>query len=203
MQARTNDDGSLLLTYDSAGLSVALFGFAAILIATAAYDYFIGPRGTDRLIGIVGGVATCGISGLDGPGTGRESASISRTRTIDWTRRWGLRRRSGMLSFDDVTAVTTERPLGDDGTPSRRIVVTTRDHRTVPFTVGYHSDAAGELMQLADRVRDLIGPGGQSADHLQSLVDAGRILDAIKLAERNPGLSLTDAKSLVDSMRKR
>lgn len=199
MQARTDDDGSLLLTYDSSGFSAALFVLAAILIATAGYDYFIGPRGTDRLIGLVGGVATCGISGLMVLERVRVRVD-SRNRTIDWTRRWGLRRRSGMLSFDDVTAVTTERPLGDDGTPSRRIVVTTRDNRTVPFTVGYHSDAAGELMQLADRVRDMIGPGGQS-DHLQSLVDAGRILDAIKLVRETRGLSLTDAKTLVDGMK--
>lgn len=201
MQTRTDADGSLLLTYDSAGLSAALFVFAVILIATAGYDYFIGPRGTDRLIGIIGGVATCGLSGL----MMLERVRIRvdpRTRTIDWTRRWGLRRRSGLVSFDDITAVTTERPLGDDGTPSRRIVVTTRDNRTVPFTVGYHSDADSELIRLADRVRDLIGSGGQPADHLQSLVDAGRTLDAIKYARETRGLSLTDAKSLVDGMKK-
>ena len=150
MQARTHDDGSLLLTYDSAGLSVALFGFAAILIATAAYDYFIGPRGTDRLIGIIGGVATCGISGLmvlervesvsirepersTGPGDGAFGGVRACCRSTTSRRS----RRSG--------------PLGDDGTPSRRIVVTTRDNRTVPLTVGYHSDADGELMELADR----------------------------------------------------
>jgi len=202
MQALTDFDGTLVLTHDSAWLSKLLFGLAALLIATGGYDYFVGVRGTDRLIAILGGVATCALGGL--VTLERAHFRLSpRAGTIVWSRRWGFRRRSGSLSFEDVKSIVAERPLGDDGIPSRRIVLHTRDGRTIPVTVGYSQDGGGDMLRIAEQIGLMVGSGGgKPSDALQSLIDAGQIIDAVKLLRETRGLTITEAKAEIEAMKK-
>ena len=64
MDARQEADGSLLLTYDSSLWTKWLIGATLALLATAAYDYLVGRRGDERLIGLLAGAATCAITAL-------------------------------------------------------------------------------------------------------------------------------------------
>jgi hypothetical protein len=202
MHACTDSNGTLVLTHDSAVWSKILFGLAALLIATAGYDYFGGTWETDRVIGLVGGVAMCALGGV----VTLDQARIRvdpRTRMIVWDRRWGFRRRSGALSFDDVKSIGAERPMGDDGVPSRRIVLFTRDGRTIPFTAGYRVDGNGDILRLAEQVHALLGRGdGERSDVLQSLIDGGRTIDAVKHLRETRGLSVSQAKSEIDALKK-
>jgi hypothetical protein len=201
MQACTDSDGTLVFTHDSTLWSKRLVGLASLLIATAAYDYFVGTGGTDRLIGLLAGAATCALTGI----MILEQARIQvnpRTRTIVWARRWGFGRRSGSLSFDDVKSIGAERPLGDDGLASRRIVLRTRDGGTIPFTVGYRVDANGDVLRVVEQIRQMVGGGDRKpSDVLQSLIDAGQTIEAVKFLRETRGLSITEAKSEVDVLK--
>ncbi len=57
-------DGTLVLTYDSSPLTKFMLGFMVLFLGTAAYNVFLGTRGTDRLIGFAwrGGDVPVGVS---------------------------------------------------------------------------------------------------------------------------------------------
>jgi hypothetical protein len=202
MHTCTDTDGTLAVTHDSTLWSKVLFGLALLLMATAAYDYFVGTWHTNRLIGLLAGVATCALGGV----VTLDQARIRvdpRTRTIAWDRRWGFRRRSGALSFDEVTSIGADRPVGDDGVPSRRIVLWTRDGRRIPLSAGYQVDANGDVLRTVEQIRRMLGRGdGESSEFLQSLIDGGRIIDAVKLLRETRGLSISEAKSEIDALKK-
>jgi hypothetical protein len=95
-----------------------------------------------------------------------------------------------------------ERPMGDDGTPSRRINLRTADGTAVPLTIGYRPDSDGAILKIADQIRAVLGreaEHSQAAD-VEALIAAGKTLEAIKLVRETEGLSLTEAKQRVDEM---
>jgi hypothetical protein len=204
MQARDRDDGTLVVTYDGRSFPKFLFAIALIFAGTAIYDLFIGTRGTDRMIGLVGAIATCVLAGLVSLEQSHFAFNPS-TRTIVWSRRWGLRRRSGSIPFDRVRDVAVQRPLGDDGVPSRRIALQVTDAPEVPITVGFRPDNGDEILKVAESIRMRLGqpPRGSPAESLQALVDAGQIVEAVKRLREDEGLSLTEAKGRVDSMKRK
>ena len=128
-------DGSLLLTYDGRVWSKWLFGGALLMAAIAAYDLTIGTRGDDRLIGLIGGIVTCAGAGAVMFETARFRVDPFH-RIIEWDRRWAFQHRSGTLRFDDVRHVAIEVPIGDEGIPSRRLVLHMTDGSMVPVTAG-------------------------------------------------------------------
>jgi hypothetical protein len=204
MQAHDRGDGTLVVTYDGTSLTKLLFVIALILLGTATYDVLIGSRGTDRLIGLVGASATCVLAGLASLEQCRFAFDPS-TRTIVWRRRWGFRQRSGSIPFDSVREVALQRPIGDEGVPSRRIALLFHDAREVPVTVGYRPDAHDEILKIAALIRTRLGqpPGGSPSESLQALVNAGQTIEAIKRLREDEGLSLSDAKRRVDAIREK
>ena len=104
-----------------------------------------------------------------------------------------------------------ERPLGDEGTPSRRINLRTVDGAEIPLTVGYQTDSDGAILKTADQIRALLGQKAEeqhSSDqgHLadvSTLVAAGKMIEAIKVLREAEGISLTDAKQRVDELHRR
>ena len=62
METREDADGSLVLTYDSSRWTKWLIGATLVLLGAAAYDYFVGARGDERLIGLLAGSATTALS---------------------------------------------------------------------------------------------------------------------------------------------
>lgn len=197
-------DGSLIVSYDGSPLAKFTLGIMIVFLGTAAYDVFIGTRGTDRLIGLLGASATCLVIAV----VFLETAwfEFSRpTHLVTWRRRWGLRQRSGTMPFGAIKSVMVERPLGDDGTPSRRINLRMVDGAAIPLTVGYRPDSDGEILRVADRIRVVLGHNAEEtrADDVATLIASGKTIEAIKILRETEGLSLTDAKHRVDDLRRK
>jgi hypothetical protein len=201
MDAKHLSDGSLLLTYDSRSWSKWLFGGALIMAATAVYDLTLGTRGDDRLIGLIGGITTCALAGLVMLETTRFHADRFK-RVIEWQRRWAFQRRAGTIRFADIRHVAIERPIGDHGVPSRRIVIHLHNGTMVPVTAGYRPDADDAIGGAAESLRQMIGHDVRpsSEESVRALLSSGRKLDAIKLLVEDEKLSLSDAKARVDRL---
>src|SRR5687767_5223263 len=195
MDTREEADGSLLLTYDSSVWTKWLIGATLVLLGAAAYDYFIGTRRDERLIGLLAGAATCAITAL----LMLEQVSFRvdpRSRLIEWQQRWGFRQRAGVTSFADVRHVSVERPIGDSGLPSRRVCLHLADGSLLPITVGYRPDGDEQISKAAEKLRQVLGQHAtpSPAESARILIEQGRTVEAIKLFVERDGLSLTEAK---------
>jgi hypothetical protein len=202
MKLDERGDGSIVVTYDSTTLArLALVG-AGVFLAVAGYDVFAGARGTERLVGLLGAAATCLLIAI---------VLLERTwfqfaadtRTLTWRRRWALRERSGSVPFGSIQSVLVERPIGDDGTPSRRITLKTTSGEEIPITVGYRPDGDGMVLQIASRIRLVLGhdAGATHLHNVRALMAAGRTIDAIRVLREEEGLSLVEAKRRIEEMR--
>lgn len=201
MESTRAPDGSLLLTYDGRLWTKWLLGVAALFAVTAAYDLTIGSRGDDRLIGLVAAAATLAGAALVLFETTRFRVDSMR-RVIEWERRWAWQRRRGTLRFDEVRYVAVEVPLGDEGVPSRRIVLHTTGGAMIPVTVGYRTDADNRISGAAESLRVALGHSSRppAAEAARALVASGRKIDAIKLLVDEERLSLSEAKARVDQL---
>jgi len=201
MNVDQRDDGTLVVTYDSVGLTRLMLAASGVLLTVAGYDVFIGARGTERLVGLFGAAATCVLVAI----VFLERAWFRfapDTQSVTWRRRWALRQRSGSIPFGSIQSVVVERPMGDEGTPSRRITLRTTDGQEIPITVGYRPDADDTVLQIAGRIRVLLGHDAD-ATHLhnvRALIAAGKAIDAIRILREEEGLSLLDAKRRVEEI---
>jgi len=203
MDTREDADGSLVLTYDSSLWTKWLIGATLVLIGTAAYDYFIGARGDERLIGLLAGAATTALSAL----VMLEQSTFRvdpRSRLIEWEQRWGFRRRAGITPFADIKHVSAERPIGDSGVPSRRVCLHLADGSLLPVTVGYRTDADQKITKAAEALRTALGQDAvpSPAESARVMIEQGRTVEAIKILVEREGLSLADAKHRVDQIRR-
>jgi hypothetical protein len=179
-----------------------MVALSAVIVAVVAYDSFAGTPRTDRLMGLLVGGGMClamAVMAFE-----RVRVAIDPVqRTLVWTRTWGFQHRTGSLPFDQVDAVMAERARADEGIPSRRIVVRTKEGRAIPLMMSYRTDSDDAILHAAERIRTLLGT---SADHsalasLRALVDAGRVIEAVTVLREAEGLSLTEAKRRVDALR--
>ncbi len=129
-----------------------------------------------------------------------------RSQRLFWSRQRAWKRREGELDFSAIKTVRTESPLGDEGIPSRRILIVKQDGGILPLTLCFSVDAEGRQLKLAKQLRVFIGQS-PSADpivfEVQAAVDAGRIFEAVRLLREREGLSLTAAKKRVDDLTRR
>ena len=193
-------DGTVIVSYDGLWLTKVMLTFAALFFIVAGYDVFFSARGTSRLLGLLASAVTCLLVAI----VFLDTASFRFARamkTVTWRRRWGLRERSGSIPFASIHAVVVERPIGDDGTPSRRITLKTSDG-AIPITVGYRPDSDGSIIQIADRIRALLGHDVAQTQHsqIEALVAAGKVVEAIKVLREEERLSLVEAKQRVDAL---
>lgn len=202
-------DGTLVVSHDGSPLTKFMLGFMLLFLGTAVYDVFFGTRGSERLIGLLGASATCLGVGIAFHETARFEFSKP-THLITWRRRWGFRERSGTIPFGAIQSVMVERPLGDDGAPSRRINLRTVDGTGIALTVGYQSDGDGAILKTADQIRALIGnkadekrPDERRLTDVSALVAAGKMIEAIKVLREAEGISLTEAKQRVDEIKRK
>jgi hypothetical protein len=194
-------DGAIV-TYDSTGLTKLALAAAAVFIAVAGYDVVVGARGTERLVGLFGAATTCFLVAIVLLERVRFHFSPD-SRTLTWRRRWAWQERSGSVSFGSIQSVLVERPIGDHGTPSRRIVLKTTSGEEIPITVGYRPDGDGKVLQIASRIRALLGhdTGPTHLHNVKALIAAGKTIDAIRVLREEEGLSLVDAKRRIEEMR--
>jgi hypothetical protein len=200
MKIEEGADG-IIVSYDSVGLTKFMLVATALFLAVAGYDAFIGTRGTDRLVGLLGAAATCflvAIFVLEIAWFDFARAS----RVVTWRRRWALRQRTGSIPFAAIESVLVERPIGDEGTPSRRITLRTTAGELIPITVGYRPDADGVVLLIASRIRRLLGHDADSSptDNVKTLIASGRMIDAIRVLREEEGLTLVDAKRRVERL---
>lgn len=197
-------DGSLLLTYDGRLWSRWLLGGALLMAATAVYDLTIGARGDDRLIGLIGGIATCAGAAAVMFETARWRVDPFHRR-IEWERRWAFQHRFGTLAFADVRHVAIEVPIGDDGVPSRRVVLHMHDGSMIPVTVGYRTDGDHRIVNAAEALRALLGhqvkPSAEEV--VRALLASGKKIDAVKVLVEQEQLSLSEAKARIDALGKK
>jgi hypothetical protein len=203
MDVREEPDGSLLLTYDSSLWTKWLIGATLLMLGTAVYDYFMGARGDERIIGLLGGATTLGLIALVFLEQARFRVDPV-SRLVEWDRRWGFRRRSGVTPFSDIKHVSVEVPIGDSGIPSRRVVLHLSNGELLPVTVGYKPDIGDAISKAADTLRLKLGLRQPTVeDSVRVLVAQGRAIDAVKLLVEREGVSLTEAKRRVDEVRQR
>jgi hypothetical protein len=194
-------DGTILVTYDGTRLTWLMLANGVVCLATAGYDVFIGARGAGRLAGLLSAAGTCLLVAIILLERARFEFA-SGTRVATWRRRWALRHDSGSIPFGSIQRVLVERPIGDDGTPSRRIVLKTMTGEEIPVTVGYRPDADGAVLHIANRIRVLLGHDSDATHMLnvRALIAAGKTIDAIRLLREEEGLSLTDAKRRIEEL---
>ena len=204
MEMTKSADGSLLLTYDGRLWSRWLLGGALLMSATAVYDMTIGTRGDDRLIGLIGGIATCAGAAAVMFETARWRVDPFHRR-IEWERRWAFQHRSGTLAFADVRHVAIEVPIGDDGVPSRRVVLHMHDGSMIPVTVGYRPDGDNRIVDAAEALRALLGHQAKpsAVEVVRALLASGRKIDAVKVLVEQEQLSLSEAKARIDALGKK
>jgi hypothetical protein len=203
MQSHEDTGGAIVVTYDSTSLSILLAVVALVGVGMAGYDSFIGSHaGVGHSLGQeLTGAAVFALLGL----VLREKLYFRFDpveKLITWTRRGVFRHREGVIAFDDVRAV--EVPIGDDDVPSRRICLRLADRSILPLATAFHGDRDNSIFRLAGRLRMVLGqPEYPSVmESAQSLVDAGRTVEAVRLLIEGEGLSRIDAKTRVDEMRK-
>jgi hypothetical protein len=203
MDTREEADGSLVLTYDSSLWTRWLIGGTLVLLGVAAYDYVIGPRDDERIIGLLAGAATLAVIAL----VMLEQCRFTLNpipRLIEWEQRWGFRRRAGVTAFADVQHVSVETPIGDSGIPSRRVVLHLADGTLLPLTVGYKPDVDGAIARSAEMLRRVLGqdPKPSPSQSARALMRQGKTVEAVKIFMEHEGLSLKDAKDRVDQIRR-
>lgn len=200
MDVRHQPDGSLLLTYDTTRWTKWLIGATLLMLGTAVYDYFIGARGNDRLIGLLGAATSLALIGIVMLEQARFRFDPT-TRLIEWDQRWAFRRRAGVTPFSGVTHVSVEVPIGDRGIPSRRVVLHLADGTLLPVTVGYKPDVDGSISRTAETLRVTLGHRPPTIeDSVRLLISQGRTIDAVTLLRERENMSLTEAKRRVEQI---
>jgi len=200
MDVRHQPDGSLLLTYDSTRWTKWSIGATLLMLATAVYDHFIGARGDDRVIGLLGAAATLAVIGIVLLEQARFRFDPA-TRLIEWDQRWAFRRRAGIAPFSGVNHVSVQVPIGDRGIPSRRVVLHLADGTLLPVTIGYRPDVDGSISRTAEALRVTLGHRPPTTeDSVRLLISQGRTIDAVTLLRERGGMSLTEAKRRVEQI---
>jgi len=113
------------------------------------------------------------------------------------------RRRGAIIPFDDIVSILLQTPIGDEGVPSRRITIKTSDHE-VPISTAYSPDHDEKTLGIADKLRGFLGAstGGAVLDSVRSLVENGSTLDAVRLLRQETGISLEEAHTRVEEMKR-
>ena len=109
----------------------------------------------ERVLGCIVGTGLC-LLGFFAVFERTEFAFDRRARVVRWKRRRAFRRRAGEIPFDRIESVAVQSPIGDEGVPSRRVALITRDGE-VPLTLAFAPDH-GERVALADRIRRFVFP---------------------------------------------
>jgi len=204
MESREAADGTLVVTHDGTRFAKWLAAGGGALAVAAIAMAVDGSPGDERVLGAIGGAAILGVASLAFAETARFEFA-PRRRIIRWRRRWAWWHREGTIRFDEVKDVLVERPIGDHGVPSRRIVLRLADRSTHPLRAAFVPDVSDETLRIAERIRAALGRPVRPAvpESVQSLLEQGRRIEAVKLLREESDLSLADAVNQVDELEAR
>jgi hypothetical protein len=179
----------------------AVLGCATVFtLIFLLYTWLHQPSRTDRMIGLAGAAAICAIVFLFA--YEKNDFHFDRqTRLLAWSRQQGFFKHKGVVPIGSIERVVLQSCIGNNRYyPKRRVVLVTRDCE-LPLTISYQNDRMNEVM--AERIRAFLDISSKSLldDSIESLVATGRDLDAIRLLREKNGLSLSDARDIVDRIK--
>ncbi|MBI5437802.1 MAG: hypothetical protein HY936_02455 [Nitrosomonadales bacterium] len=172
------------------GLGIFFLLYLAYLLITQ------GRSEDERIIGLAGASATCALFFF----AGYEKSDFSfdlQTRILAWSRRRGFFRRNGTVPFAAIERVVLQSCMGNDRYyPSHRVALITSNGE-LPLTAFYEHDDMNEV--IAERIRSFLAmpPGSLLEDSVESFVESGRNVDAIRLLREKSGISLAEAHNTV------
>lgn len=194
--------GGSLLVKSSGTARILLILFGAAIAATALLQE---PRSFTRiLLGFAAALLPLSIAAiLDGVRFHFDGLK----RRVFWRRKNFFRTHSGELGFGEITEVRLA-ALAD---PERRKGKNQQCYRVVlatgtgelPLSNVWTVDLRGQT-KIAEAICAVLGKGAPVGvqNSVDELVEAGRTIDAVKLARERFGLGLTEAKKLVDEKKR-
>ncbi|MBI3802174.1 MAG: hypothetical protein HY282_00225 [Nitrospirae bacterium] len=197
-----DDDDKLIVEVSSRWVKGVGFGALFFLGFPLIRFFFHQPLGKERLIGFIGAAITCGVIYL---GSYEESLFTfhSGARFLTWKRKRSLLEKEGTLPFDRITQVILQSPIGNSRYyPKARVTLLTRETE-LPLSIAYEQDEMNQV--IAERIRCRLGLSVERLvpDAVQSLIDRGLDLDAVRLLREKEGLSLMEAKNKVVRLKAR
>ncbi|MFZ2300941.1 MAG: hypothetical protein WAW10_03605 [Gallionella sp.] len=195
------DSKSELVIIARSSLIAWVGGLGLALLLYLAYLLIRGHSGDERIIGLAGASATCALIFL----TSYEKSDFFfdlPSRVLTWSRQRGFFRRNGTVSFAVIERVVLQSCIGNDKYyPSHRVVLITQNGE-LPLTVAYEHDDMNEV--IAKRIRSFLSmpPDSLLEDSVESLVESGRNVDAIRLLREKEGISLEEAHDTVARLKK-
>lgn len=199
MEEITEDGTTRLVFRVRSPLQNAVGGLGLVFLIWLAVHWVTGHPNQNRFIGLIGASVTCLLFALFSETS--DFVFDAGLRRLTWSRRVGLRPRSGTVPFGEIEQVVVRTALGSDAVaPSQRVVLLTRDGE-LPLTASYF--AGDEHVANAERLRVFLGrnQGDALSVSVESLVVAGRDVDAIRELRLARGISLTEAHDEVARIR--
>ena len=191
------DSGNELMIAIRSPLVAWVGGLGIFFLLYLAYLLIIhGHFGDERIIGLAGASATCALFFF----AGYEKSDFSfdlQSRTLIWSRQRGFFRHNGTVPFAAIERVVLQSCMGNDKYyPNHRVVLITQNGE-LPITVAYEHDDMNEV--IAERIRTFLAIPADSLlqDSVESLVESGRHVDAIRLLREKSGISLAEAHDMV------
>lgn len=201
MRILEKTEEGLRVTHDDSRWTLWFLAIGVVFLGFALFNYMKHPPDFEK---VKGGLGAASIFILTFLAAFERSVFVfnGSRRMVEWTRRRAFSRRSGSVPFDDVQAVVAQSAMGDEGTPSRRIVLLT-EGKELPLSVGYSTSKGNECLEMASELNRFVGRGTEDTltDSLRGLVGAGRSLDAARLLREEKELSLGQAMGQVETMR--
>jgi hypothetical protein len=200
MLVRQPSRDRLVISQDDRGWEqLAKYGaFLCLMLAVGTYSN--NRQKVEQWGGLLGGAVCCMLTYL--AFYERSSFEFDRaTKKIRWRRRRSWRERAGEIDFYDVKAVIAQRPIGDEGMPSRRVVLLTRQGE-FPLRRSYQPDS-GHGDVLVNRLKEFLGLPADDPifEKARQFAKAGHQQEAIRLLRDERKLSLSDASERVEAYR--
>jgi hypothetical protein len=154
MKLTKESDTQLIVTHDDTSWARWCLYAALLLLALGIYSHWNDRSNRDRIYGSYCSAAMFGITYL--ALYERSVFVFDRTTcSVRWRRKRVWRQRGGIISFDDISSILAQTPIGDEGVPSRRITIKTGDTE-IPICTAYFPDHDERCLGIADELRAFV-----------------------------------------------